>query len=136
MRAYSNDLRYKIIKAIEAGEVGTHVAKRFDVAKSFVYKIYKRYKQTGSYEALRQPGVKPKLTNEEIEKLKILVSENPSATLDELRVLGNFMVCRTTNYNYNTLKKLKITYKKSPFRGRTKARRCRKSTGEVEARKS
>ena len=113
MRAYSNDLRYKIIKAIEAGEVGTHVAKRFDVAKSFVYKIYKRYKDTGSYEALRQPGVKPKLTNEDIERLKFLVAENPSATLDELRKLGNFAVCRTTIHNM--LKKLKITYKKKYF---------------------
>ena len=113
MRAYSNDLREKIIRAIEAGELGTHVAKRFDVAKSFVYKIYKRYKDTGSYEALRQPGVKPKLTSEDIEKLKILVSENPSATLDELRELGNFSVCRTTIHN--TLKKLKITYKKKSF---------------------
>ena len=53
MRAYSKDLREKIIRAIEAGELGTHVAKRFDVAKSFVYKIYKRYQETGSYEALR-----------------------------------------------------------------------------------
>ena len=119
MRAYSNDLREKIIRAIEAGEVGTQVAKRFDVAKSFVYKIYKRYKDTGSYEALLQPGVKPKLTDEDIEKLKILVSENPSATLDELRELGNFKVCRTTIHN--TLKKLKITYKKSPFRRRAEA---------------
>ena len=119
MRAYSNDLREKIIKAIEAGELGTHVAQRFDVAKSFVYKIYKRYKETGSYEAFRQPGVKRKLKDEEIQRLKDLVAENPSATLDELKELGNFAVCRTTIYN--TLKNLKITYKKKSFCRRTEA---------------
>ena len=53
MRAYSNELRVRVIDAIKAGATIKAVAARFVVSKSWVYKILDRYKTTGKYEALK-----------------------------------------------------------------------------------
>ena len=47
-RAYSNDLRERVIAALEAGESCRAVAKRFGVAVSSVVKWHQRYRATGS----------------------------------------------------------------------------------------
>lgn len=57
MKAYSNDLRQKIVEAYLKGEGSIRqVAKRFSVSKSFVEKLLKRYRQTGQLEALPRGG--------------------------------------------------------------------------------
>ena len=47
-RPYSNDLRERVILALEAGESCRSVAKRFGVAVSTVVKWHQRYRATGS----------------------------------------------------------------------------------------
>ena len=69
MKAYSDDLREKVLKALQSGQLAKDVAARFYVGISWVYKISRRYKQTGSYKALPRPGVPRKLKDEDIRKL-------------------------------------------------------------------
>ena len=47
-RPYSNDLRERVISAVEAGESCRAVADRFGVAVSSVVKWHQRYRATGS----------------------------------------------------------------------------------------
>lgn len=114
MKAYSDDLREKVLKALQNGQPAKDVSARFDVGISWVYKIYRRYRTTGSYQALPRPGAPRKLSHDDIKKLEKLVADNPSATLKELKQMGDFSVGLTTIHKI-LREELKITYKKNTF---------------------
>ena len=86
MKAYSIDLRQKIIEVYENEEISQRqLAKRFRVALSFIVKLIKQYRETG--EIAPKPfrgGVKLKLTPEQLESLANLIENNNDATLEEL----------------------------------------------------
>ncbi len=86
MKAYSMDLRQKIINVYEQEEISQRqLAKRFDVALSFIFKLLKQYRDTG--EISPKPfngGVKLKLNPENLVTLADLIENNNDATLDEL----------------------------------------------------
>ena len=134
MKAYSDDLREKVIKALNELQSAKEVAIRFDVCVSWVYKIFRRYKTTGSYKALSRPGASRKLQNEDVKKLEELVKENPSATLEELKRMSGLPVGRSTIHRILT-KELKITYKKNTFCSRTEQGRCKAGSGKMGNRK-
>jgi transposase len=67
-RAYSEDLRIRIVKAYEQ-RLGTirEIAKQFQVGKNFVNDLLQKWKNTGSVKPKRQGGgPKPKLDIKEI----------------------------------------------------------------------
>jgi transposase len=113
MRAYSKDLRERIIKALEIGEKIKTVATRFSVSLYWVYALLRRYRKTGSYEALPNRGGAPsKLREADLQRLSELVHAHPDATLQELKDMGGFSVslptiCRALN------DKLKLVRKKN-----------------------
>jgi transposase len=86
MKAYSLDLRHKIIEVYENEEISQRqLAKRFRVALSFIVKLLKQYRETG--EIAPKPfggGVKLKLATEQLEILADLIEKNNDATLEEL----------------------------------------------------
>ena len=86
MKAYSLDLRQKIIDVYEQEENSQRqLAQRFNVALSFVVKLLKQYRATG--EISPKPfngGVKLKLSLENLLTLADLIENNNDATLDEL----------------------------------------------------
>ncbi len=84
MRAYSIDLRQKVVDAYDRG-VGTQrqIAETFGVSRSFVEKLLQRRRSTGNIApSLHGGGVKPVLDNEAL--VRQLVKEEPDATLKEL----------------------------------------------------
>jgi transposase len=112
MRPYSDDLRIRIIGAIERGEESwRQIARRFVVHVSFVIRLVRSYRETGSV----QPGPhgggrKPALGPEQLERLGELLRDQPDATLEELRqALG--ASCSTMAI-VRALKKLDLTRKK------------------------
>ena len=57
MRAYSQDLRERIIAALEANEQSQpEIAERFGVSVSTVEKLWKRWRSTGQCAALPHAG--------------------------------------------------------------------------------
>ena len=118
MKAYSDDLREKVLKALQSGQPAKEVAPRFDVGISWVYKINKRFRDTGSYKALPRSGRPRKLNEEDVSKISEMVKKNPSLTLDEIKEKGNF----TTSYStiYRALQRLGHTHKKNTFCDGTK----------------
>ena len=115
MKAYSIDIRERVIRAIERGEKIFEIAKRLEVGLNWVYKLLRRYRATGSYEALpSNAGAKPKLSESDLELLRQTVHNHPDATLEELKELTGFSVSiATISRALNKL--LKITYKKKTF---------------------
>jgi len=60
------------------------LAKRFDVALSFIVKLLKQYRETGEIAPKPFGGVKLKLTLAQIEILADLIENHNDATLEEL----------------------------------------------------
>jgi putative transposase len=89
MKAYSLDLRQKIIDTYLEGKISQRqIAKRFQVALSFVEKLLKQYREKGSIAPkVRIQQTPTKLSQEQLKVLSSIVSENNDATLDELRML-------------------------------------------------
>lgn len=86
MKAYSLDLRQKIINVYEQEKISQRqLAQRFCVALSFVVKLLKQYRTTGEIAPLPfNGGVKLKLSPENLVTLADLIEHNNDATLDEL----------------------------------------------------
>ena len=118
MKAYSDDLREKVLKALHNKQSAKDVAIRFDVGISWVYKISKRFRDTGSYKALPRSGRPRKLSVEDINKISEMVKINPSLTLDEIKERGKFTASCTTIHR--ALQKLEYTHKKKHFLQRNK----------------
>lgn len=86
MKAYSNDLRQKIVRAYENQE-GSYrqLAKRFSVSLGFVQNLMKRYRATGQVDPLpHRGGSAPKLTPDQMELVAELIAKDPQATLAQL----------------------------------------------------
>ena len=83
-RPLSNDLRIRMVNAVQNGESRHAVAERFDVAPSSVIKLMQAFEATGSHEPKRMGGYKKsKLAGHEA-LVCGLIAEVPDATLDEL----------------------------------------------------
>ena len=85
MQPYSNDLRRRVIEAVQANEeTQEEIAIRFCVSQSFVEKLWHRYRTTGSYEAKPHSGGRQRLLKSAEQEIRRLVREEPDLTLAEL----------------------------------------------------
>lgn len=86
MRPYSVDFRQKIIDVWEKERISIReLAKRFNVAKSFIQKLLKQYQETGDIRPRPQGGSPPsKLNSEQLVILVEIIEANRDATLQEL----------------------------------------------------
>ena len=82
MRAYSEDLRRRIVGAAEAGLAKTEVAKRFKVGRKTVYRYLERAEQ-GDLTPRRVPGGQRKLNQVQIQALQKQLEQHSDATLVE-----------------------------------------------------
>jgi len=87
MKAYSVDLRQKIVDAYDKGNISQRkLAKQFGVATSFVQKILKQSRETGDLSPkVRQEQTPTKLNSDQLETLRQMVEAENDATLNELR---------------------------------------------------
>ncbi len=84
MKPYSQDLRERVLAALQAGKTQAAVAEQFAVSKSTVEKWWYRWRDTGSCAALpHRSGRTQKLKPHE-DFLRAEVKQQPDATLDEL----------------------------------------------------
>ena len=84
MTPISNEKRVLLIAAKERKETEEDIAKWLQISKSTVGKIWKLYKDTGSYLPTPYPGREPILTADKFEEVKALVAKKPDSTLDEI----------------------------------------------------
>ena len=117
MQPYSLEFRQKIIDTYaEENTSQRQLAQRFRVASSFVQKILKQYRETGSIEPKQRLEQTPtKLNSAQLDILKNLVEANNDATLAELCALlfqeTNIRVGVSTMFRM--LKKQDLTLKKN-----------------------
>ena len=87
MTAYSQDLRQRILDTVQRGEGSLRqIARRFLVSVTFITRLLRLYRNTGSLEPKPHGGGNPSvLSPEDLERLRELVRQQPDATLEELR---------------------------------------------------
>lgn len=119
MRAYSQDLRQRVLAKCDAGKSSDEVAQLFDVSSAWVRRLKQRRRELHTIEPLpRRYGPHPTLTSEHEQQLKKLVQEQPDATLAELQAqlpvkVHISRICRA-------LQKLELTFKKKSSMPRSK----------------
>jgi transposase len=112
MSAYSQDLRQRVIDTVERGEGSLgQIASRFLVSISFVTRLVRHLRDTGSVEPQPHGGGRPPaLGPADLHRLGELVRGHPDATLEELRQLLG-VDCSIMAIS-RALRKLKITRKR------------------------
>jgi transposase len=115
MKPYSQDLREKIIQALEAQEeMQCDIADRFAVSLSFVEKLWRQWQTTGSCAAKPHAGGQSRRLRDHSETLR---NAEPGATFEELSdqiveakgpQVSRSTICRE-------LQRLKLPLKKSRF---------------------
>jgi transposase len=112
MRAYSNDLRERIVAAVEQGEHSIRqIARLFSVSLSCIVRLLQHKRRTGSVQPKPHAGVPPRKLDAAAEaRLLELVRAQPDATLAELRDRLGIPCCSMTIAR--ALQRHRITRKK------------------------
>ena len=124
MKAYSIDLRRKIVESYDRGDkTQSAIAESFGVSLSFVEKLLRRRRMRGDIAPLPHGGgIKPLLDEYALELLKTLVKEQPDATLAEVcdEVWEHRRIRVSTPTMCTALKKLNVGRKKVNARYRAR----------------
>ena len=111
----SQDLRLRLVRAVEAGSSATEAARRFEVSASAAIKLVRRVRETGSTSPAQIGGYrKPLLAGHEA-VLRELTATKPGITLAELqRRLGERGIeAGSLTTIWATLRRLGLSHKKS-----------------------
>ena len=85
MNAYSEDLRKKIVEAVERGMPKIEAARTFGVGISSVKRYVATYREGRSLAPKKRPGSKPKLDEGARKLLEANLEDHPEATLPQRR---------------------------------------------------
>jgi transposase len=118
-RAYSLDLRERVVGAVAGGKSCRAVAALFDVSVASVVKWSQRARATGSAAAKPMGGKRPYALTGERDWLMARLAEKPDLTLHallaELRKRGVVVACDTL---WRFLRREGISFKKNRLRHR------------------
>lgn len=139
MKACSLDLRERVAQACQEGlESRRETAERFGVSVSFVKKLMRRLRQTGSLAVKpHRGGRQPALDTRGREVLGELVRQQPDATLKELQRQLQKRTGKTVSTSAldRHLRALELPRKKSPCMPANNRRRgCRNCVGSFKGR--
>tara|TARA_R110002110_G_C12972060_1_gene672654 strand:+ start:95 stop:454 length:360 start_codon:yes stop_codon:yes gene_type:complete len=116
-RPYSNDLRERVVSAVEAGATCRAASARFGVSVSTVVKWSQRYRRTGIVAAGKMGGHRPRVLEPHRAFIVDRLREEPHLTLhrlkDELAVRG-IVVSHNTVWMF--LRREGLRFKKKPVR--------------------
>lgn len=87
MKAYSKDLRERVVRALLEGASVRDVALRFEVSHDTVERYKKRHERGEELAPRPRPGRTPLVRAEEQEALRALVQSHPDATIEGMSAL-------------------------------------------------
>src|SRR5215475_13118867 len=135
-QTYSEDLRARVLAAVDRGGRVYEVAPLFEVSVSYIYKALARRRLTGMATALPKSGRPGRKLDHHLDALIVHVTAHPDATLAELvewsAAERGVKVCIATMWA--ALEALGITYKKRPAMPPSKSARMLRRPGKPGAR--
>ena len=131
MRAYSMDLRVRVLAAVDAGDSTAEVAEAFTVSPAWVRRLVPRRRQAGEVapRTARDPRV-PKLRDHQ-PRTRGLLAATPDMTLAELR--DELKVAVALSTLWAAVRGLGYTFKKSRPGGRAGPARRAGGPGRLAA---
>src|SRR3989304_3094827 len=132
-KAYSNDLRRKLLEAYDRGEGGLReLAERFGVSSPYAWKISAQRKRTGQVERVEQRhGPESKVTGAVEQRLRTWVRQQPDLTLVEIqeRLWETARLPVSVPRVWQVLRRMQLRLKKNHSTPRNKTRRRISSGG-------
>jgi transposase len=124
MHAYSQDLRERVLRALERGERPADIARRFEVSRFWVYEVRDRFKREGLRHSLRQGGYRVSRIAHLEGTIRQWINAEADLTLAELseRLAMHGIVIKVPAL-WHQLNKWGLSFKKNPARQRASARR-------------
>ena len=124
MQAYSQDLRDRVLRAVQRGERPTDIAARFEVSRMWVYQVANRFRCSGERGSLRIGGYRRSRVAEMEATLRGWLKAQPDLTLAEMcaRLLERHIEIKPPAL-WHQLNKWGLSFKKNPARQRARARR-------------
>ncbi len=83
MKAYSEDLRIRIVHCVASGQDVTEVAERFEVSSRTVERYLRQQREQGGLAPKKHPGRRPILSEAQAEALRESLGAEPGLTLAE-----------------------------------------------------
>ena len=124
MRAYSQDLRDRVLGALERGERPSAIARRLEVSRVWVYQVKGRYLREGERTSRAQGGYRVSRIAHLQATLRDWISEQPDLTLAQLceRLAEQHGIQIKPPALWHQLDKWQLSFKKNPARQRARAR--------------
>ena len=133
-RAYSADMRTRVIGRVESGASRREAAEHYEVSPSTAVIWVKCFRQTGRCAAMPRGGSISPLEDHAAFLLAV-IDEQPDLTLDEVvAVMRRNKVPGSRTAVWRFFQRYQITFKKSPARGGAGARRRGARAATVDAR--
>ena len=123
-KPFSQDLRERVIAAVEAGHTQTDVAAMLKIGRRTVVNYVKRWRTTGDVKPDKFGGHKKHKLADHADKVRALVDAEPDQTILELHArleAEKIMVSASAVDRF--LRASGLTYKKNSVRHRTKTQR-------------
>ncbi len=130
MQAYSQDLRDRVLRAVERGESPTQIARRFEVSRVWVYQVSDRFEATGQRSSLQVGGYRRSRVADQEATLRAWLKLEPDLTLAELcERLAEQGIQIKVPALWHQLNKWNLSFKKNAARQRASTRR--RATGAL-----
>ncbi len=115
-KPYSDDLRERVIRTVEAGASRREAAESFNLCPSSAVKWLQRWRDTGSAKAKPTGGSRSRL-EKHAKELLALVAEHPDSTLDEIvAVMRKLRIRGSRTAVWRFFARHDFTFKKNPAR--------------------
>jgi transposase len=126
-KPYSVDLRLAVVRSIEAGYTREEAAEMHGVSLSSVGRFINLWRRRKSVEPAKFGGYKEYALKAHAERVRRWIAEQPDVTLGELQArLAKEKVTVSISAIFRFLCHLKLSFKKSPARGRAGSARRRR----------
>jgi transposase len=120
-KPYVDDLRLVVVRLIEEGHTRPEAAELCGISLSTVGRYLHRYRATGIVSPDKFGGYKRYALARHADRIKRWVTEQPDLTLLEIQArLAKAKVKVAASSVFRFLRHLKLTFKKSPARGRAR----------------
>jgi transposase len=118
-KPYADDLRLVVVRLIEEGHTRPEAAELCGISLSSVGRYLRRYRTVGSVSPDKFGGYKGYVLAKHAERIKRWIAEQPDLTLKEIQTrLAEAKVKVAASSVFRFLRHLKLSFKKSPARGR------------------
>jgi putative transposase len=111
----SQDLRERIVRAVEGGSTIRQAARRFAVSASAAVKLMQRVRQTGSTAPAKIGGYRRPLLEKHANDLRALVASQPGITLREIKaaLAARDIIVKALSTIADMLHRLGLSHKKT-----------------------